>query len=800
MVNQLRIQRLRRWASFGVFFAAMLITGCNSLFGIREGAPRRICDDELLIDDMEDGDGFICASAGRHGSWFDLGDTSGGARLTPRQDLPFTPTPLEGQQGASRYAAHFSGTGFDDWGALMGFNLNDQGFAGQPYDVRNLGGIKFRMKSNRPISVQLRTPQTIALSEGGQCLDDNNPENCNNHFSFPITAPSKDWAEYEVPFTALRQHWYGGSAPWDPRMLIGISFNVGPSAPFDVWIDDIRFYYCSTSACRPTCKDPAFPVSCPASPRSPIPAGCWPPGTDCAAVDGFCKDLLLIDDMEDGDATICRLGKRDGSWFVAHDLTSANVTPKNSPFIQTEIPGGRDNSRYAARLTGSGLLAWGAQMGPSLNNFDASQFSGIKFWLKSDVPINVQFVTPATANPNETNGVGCQDGDNERNCDFPYSFNVGANGNEWVEYTVPFAALRQAEPFHGLGNLLPGTAAWDPSHLLRINFGMHLSAFDFWIDDLRFYTCKGESCLPSCPAETVACPASGGRPADCWPKGTDCSKPPERLTLWAVWGSSPNDVWIVGYGATTLKGTMLHWNGTAWSPDTSGPRPPMFAVRGSGPSDLWAMGDWGTILHRSGSTWSTVSSGTESTFNGIWGSGSSDVWAIEFPSTMRHWDGIRWSTDIKTDGHLTAVWGTGPQDVWAVGTKTTIHWDGSVWSTTGNEGSVLLGIWGSGANDVWAVGGAGAIVHWDGSRWLAFPGATSMALNGVWGTGPSDVWAVGDNGTIVHWDGAAWLAFSSGTNQQLNAVWGSGPNDVWVVGYGSTILHWDGLVWSASSP
>jgi len=42
------------------FTAALLATGCNSLFGIHEGNPRPICvagDDVLepMIDDMEDG-------------------------------------------------------------------------------------------------------------------------------------------------------------------------------------------------------------------------------------------------------------------------------------------------------------------------------------------------------------------------------------------------------------------------------------------------------------------------------------------------------------------------------------------------------------------------------------------------------------------------------------------------------------------------------------------------------------------------------------------------------------------------
>ena len=56
------------------FIAATLASGCNSLFGISEGTPRPVCTAanplEPVIDDMEDGDAFICALDGRNGPWY----------------------------------------------------------------------------------------------------------------------------------------------------------------------------------------------------------------------------------------------------------------------------------------------------------------------------------------------------------------------------------------------------------------------------------------------------------------------------------------------------------------------------------------------------------------------------------------------------------------------------------------------------------------------------------------------------------------------------------------------------------
>jgi hypothetical protein len=432
----------------------------------------------------------------------------------------------------------------------------------------------------------------------------------------------------------------------------------------------------------------------------------------------------------------------------------------------------------------------------SLPSYDASAMSGIQLWMKSDVSVIVRIPIPGTTPITESGGT-CQVG----NCYNHFAFELGASGGGWVERRVPFAWLGQTPAFHGNGNLLPTTATWDPAHLLGIAFGTFASAFDIWIDDVRFYACQAEPCLPTCPSDSpVACPASSDRPADCWPKGTDCARPPERLTLWGIWGSGPADVWVAGYRASTLAGVLLHWNGHGWSLDAGVARPPMTAVWGSTATDVWAMGDQGTILHSDGSAWLATRSDTSATCNGIWGSGPGDVWAIEAPGSLRHWNGATWSTTVLASGSLRALWGSGPGDVFVVGDDGIVHWDGSAWATMTGVAHPLLGVWGSSAENVWAVGGAGTIMHFDGTQWLPSPSGTPFSLVGVWGSGPTDVWAVGTVGTILHWNGTAWRAFPSGTTQGLSAVWGSSPNDVWAIGDRSTILHWDGAAWSPVSP
>jgi hypothetical protein len=313
-----------------------------------------------------------------------------------------------------------------------------------------------------------------------------------------------------VPFAALTQP--GGSATWNPRFLLGLQFSVRPGAAFEVWVDDIRFYYCSTSDCRPTCTDPAFLVSCPSDARDP--AACRPTGADCAAVATWCAGPMLIDDMEDGDSTLCHSG---GSWYALGDDTpGATLTPRaGADFRQTAIPGGRGASRYAAHLTGSGFRDFGAAMGFSLNNlaYDTSNAGGIKFWMKSNQAVHVLFPTVESVPPDE--GGECVDGPGESKCRY-FGFRITAPSNDWVEYQVPFVALDQTD----------GTAAWNPAHLLNVNFGSRRdTTFDMWVDDVQFYDCSPSGCLPTCsdPLFPVQCPPNAQAPAGCRRPETDCA-------------------------------------------------------------------------------------------------------------------------------------------------------------------------------------------------------------------------------------------------------------------------------------
>jgi hypothetical protein len=113
----------------------------------------------------------------------------------------------------------------------------------------------------------------------------------------------------------------------------------------------------------------------------------------------------------------------------------------------------------------------------------------------------------------------------------------------------------------------------------------------------------GITTLPSPDAGLADAGCEAGS-SECDPGGIDCSKVDfcpvptgvdSRIAFTAVWGSSKDDVWIVG-----TQGAIVHWNGASFTPTPSGTKNALFAVTGTGPTDVWAVGSRETVLHRTG--------------------------------------------------------------------------------------------------------------------------------------------------------------------------------------------------------
>lgn len=129
-----------------------------------------------------------------------------------------------------------------------------------------------------------------------------------------------------------------------------------------------------------------------------------------------------------------------------------------------------------------------------------------------------------------------------------------------------------------------------------------------------------------------------------------------------IGGTSDADYWMVGTGGVILRGGSM-------TAVPSGTSRTLYAVWGSAPNQYFAVGDGGVITHYDGVRW-TVSHTASRTLRGIWGSGADDVWAVGDRGLLLHYDGSRWSeVPSGTIEDLRAVYGTSPLNVWVIGDR-----------------------------------------------------------------------------------------------------------------------------------
>ena len=212
----------------------------------------------------------------------------------------------------------------------------------------------------------------------------------------------------------------------------------------------------------------------------------------------------------------------------------------------------------------------------------------------------------------------------------------------------------------------------------------------------------------------------------------------------AIWGSSSTDVWMLVGPLNSFAVGLLNkcWHSDGWAGAATELAPALDyyiapyagmnfnGMWGTGPNDVWIVGENGRILHTDGywdkaAFWTQPNSNTRSHLTGIWGAASDDVWAVGENGTIRHWTydaggELDWIiSDSKSTTNLRAVWGSSATDIWAVGDDNTIlHGDGSSWTRsqvpTIPSSGPFYGVWGSGPNDVWVVGQR-ALLHRSGA-------------------------------------------------------------------------------------
>jgi hypothetical protein len=210
------------------------------------GSGAVFCATAAILDDMEDGNGAICASANRVGGWY-VNKQTGVGTIIPDVGTVVSPSLLVPSRSPSTRGMHFQGSGFagaDHWAYIATSVFN--GTENVPYDASVHTGIRFWARSDAgsvTLNVKFNTVATSGTSFGTCVPTSTLP--CDDHWQVPrvITAA---WTQFSVYFPSdLSQLGWGVVCPKDLAHLRAIEFyysSNGNSASFDFWIDDIEFW------------------------------------------------------------------------------------------------------------------------------------------------------------------------------------------------------------------------------------------------------------------------------------------------------------------------------------------------------------------------------------------------------------------------------------------------------------------------------------------------------------------------------------------------------------------------------
>ncbi len=190
------------------------------------------------------------------------------------------------------------------------------------------------------------------------------------------------------------------------------------------------------------------------------------------------------------------------------------------------------------------------------------------------------------------------------------------------------------------------------------------------------------------------------------------------VTLFGVWAASPSDVWAVGGTPDAPAATndvVLHYDGVSWKPEAlpEQKKVALFKVWGSSADNVYVVGEAGVIWHRTGGTWKREGeSVAKSRLTTVSGCSASEVYAVGGRDVLVSTDGATWSKapidPLKLVNDVNGVSCSAPGKVVVVGGGSLkFRLDNGVWqSDFGSEPFPdLHGAWADPTGAYWGVGG-----------------------------------------------------------------------------------------------
>jgi hypothetical protein len=200
-------------------------------------------------------------------------------------------------------------------------------------------------------------------------------------------------------------------------------------------------------------------------------------------------DGNLLDDFEDENLTIEQTDTRGGVWYTFTDGTTGTIAP--SPLVVTANSGApADLGGFAMHITATGFTSTGtvgSGLGVDFRNlkkvYDASKFTGIRFWAKVGAGKNTKHRVQIADATTDKAGGKCNpaaDAVNGEKCDDHFGIGLTFTAT-WAQYTVRFDKLTQI----GWGN--PADAL-DTAAVYGLQItAAPKAAVDLWLDQIEFF-------------------------------------------------------------------------------------------------------------------------------------------------------------------------------------------------------------------------------------------------------------------------------------------------------------------------
>lgn len=269
--------------------------------------------------------------------------------------------------------------------------------------------------------------------------------------------------------------------------------------------------------------------------------------------------------------------------------------------------------------------------------------------------------------------------------------------------------------------------------------------------------------------------------------------------LLSVWGSSENDVWVVGgEGGDGAGPAVFHYDGAAWSRLDTGltDNTDLWWVFGFEGGPVFLGGEKGTILRYQDGEFEQLTTPGVATVFGMWGASPDDVWAVGGNLTgggfAWRFDGAEWTAVAEVPAEITGpgtIWkvaGTSADEVWMSATGgITLHWNGELLQENTDTDASLFSVSGNSERFITVGGDFGGVIYEnEGDGWTSVlePGDSEL-LSGV--VVRDDLaYAVGRFGTILNRGSEGWAEEEGDllTQENLHAAWIDPSGGVWVVG------------------